>query len=171
MPLRQGISNTCDNRHMTQNFAEVKYTVLRPTSALLFIPLLVLALSSALLVFLLSRFTQVLEQQVILISFGILVFFFWLLPSISYLTKRITVTSNRVEIRSGLFGTKKVSGAWGEFTGVSLQRGFWARFIKAGDIHLHREFGTDLVISRIPQAKKLTKEFERFLASRRSVGQ
>ena len=67
---------------------------------------------------------------------------------------------------SGIFGTKTEEAAWGEVTGVSISRGVSAWLQGAGDVRLHREFGQDLVLARVPKAKKLSKEIEQFLAKR-----
>ena len=76
------------------------------------------------------------------------------------------MTSTRVVAHSGLFGTKTEEVAWGEVTGVSISRGVSAWLQGAGDVRLHREFGQDLVLTRVPRAKKLAKEIEEFLAKR-----
>lgn len=156
---------------MNSNFADEQYAVVRSSSGLLVLPLLALAISAALYIFLSSRFTEILQQQILLAVSAALVLFFWLIPSLRYLTNRTVLSRNRIVIRTGVFGSKQQTGAWGEFTGVSLQRGFFARLLKVGNIHLHREFGVDLVIPRVPNAKRLTKELERFLSLRVSVGQ
>jgi uncharacterized membrane protein YdbT with pleckstrin-like domain len=156
---------------VNENFSDEKLATVRSNSTLLVVPLFVLGVSSALFIFLTARFTEVLQQQIILAVSALVVLFFWLFPSLRYLTNRTTLTRNRVLVRTGIFGTKQQSAAWGEFTGVSLQRGFFARLMRAGNIHLHREFGVDLIIPRVPNAKKLTKELERFLATRSGVGQ
>ncbi|MEY4655732.1 MAG: hypothetical protein RL523_1131 [Actinomycetota bacterium] len=156
---------------VNSNFAEEQYAIVRSSSGLLLLPLILLAVSSALYIFLSSRFTEALQQQILLVGIASGVFFFWLIPSLRYLSNRSVLSSNRVVVRTGLFGTKQQTASWGEFTGVSLQRGFFARLNRAGNIHLHREFGVDLVIPRVPNAKKLTRELERFLASRVGMGQ
>jgi single-stranded DNA-specific DHH superfamily exonuclease len=71
-----------------------------------------------------------------------------------------------VVAHSGLFGTNTQEAAWGEVTGVSISRGVSAWLQGAGDVRLHREFGQDLVLTRVPKAKKLAKEIEQFLAKR-----
>jgi len=156
---------------VNENFSDEKLATVRSNSTLLVVPLFVLGVSSALFIFLTARFTEVLQQQIILAVSALVVLFFWLFPSLRYLTNRTMLTRNRVLVRTGIFGTQQQSAAWGEFTGVSLQRGFFARLMRAGNIHLHREFGVDLIIPRVPNAKKLTKELERFLATRSGVGQ
>ena len=74
-------------------------------------------------------------------------------------------------MHSGLFGTKTDEVPWGEITGVSISRGVTSWLQGAGDIRLHREFGQDLILKRVPRAKKLSKEIEQFLGKRaRSTG-
>lgn len=156
---------------MNSNFADEQYAVVRSSSGLLLFPLTALTIGSALYLFLSSRFTEGLQQQILLVAIALALFFFWLIPSFRFLSNRIVLTSNRVVVRTGLFGTKQQTASWGEITGVSLQRGFLARLSKAGNIHLHREFGVDLVLPRVPNAKKLTRELERFLTARVGMGQ
>lgn len=156
---------------MNSSFADERYAVVRSGSGLLIFPLMVLAATSALYIFLSARFSEALQEQILLGCCVSVIFFFWFLPSLRYLTNRSVLSSNQVVVRTGIFGTKLERAAWGEFTGVSLKRGFFAWLNRAGNIHLHREFGVDLVIPRVPRAKKLTRELEQFLSQRRGVGQ
>ncbi len=169
MPL--ATSSTCDNKNVSQTFTEQKYAVLRKSGTALVLPWLSLMAISGLTFFFYGRLTEVLHQQILFASAGVLALVLWLLPSLRFLTNRYEITSNRVVARSGFLGRKQSSVSWGEITGVSLTRGFLGLFTRSGNIHLHREFGVDLVLARVPKAKTLSRELERFLMMRTGVGQ
>jgi uncharacterized membrane protein YdbT with pleckstrin-like domain len=90
----------------------------------------------------------------------------WFIPSLRFFTNRYELTSTRAVVHSGLFGTKTEEVPWGEVTGVSISRGVSAWLQGAGDVRLHREFGQDIVLKRVPKAKKLSREIEQFLGKR-----
>jgi uncharacterized membrane protein YdbT with pleckstrin-like domain len=150
----------------SQSFEERSFVLLRRHGAALIYPVIFLLLDGALFFFLDPRLTESWQHQILLglvLTIGLLL---WFIPSLKFFTNRYELTSTRVVAHSGLFGTKTQEAAWGEITGVSISRGVSAWLQGAGDIRLHREFGQDLVLTRVPKAKKLSKEIEQFLAKR-----
>jgi uncharacterized membrane protein YdbT with pleckstrin-like domain len=150
----------------SQSFEEQSFVLLRRHGAALIYPVIFLFLDGALFFFLDSKLTESWQHQVLLgiiLTLGLLL---WFIPSLKFFTNRYELTSTRVVAHSGLFGTKTQEAAWGEITGVSISRGVSAWLQGAGDIRLHREFGQDLVLTRVPKAKRLVREIEQFLAKR-----
>ena len=145
--------------------------MVRRNQIALILPLLILALACAAYFFFAPKIIDALQKQLLLGGLAICALLFWLLPSIRMLTNRYELSSNRVIARSGLFGNKVAELAWGELTGVSVSRGFLAWLNRSGDIHLHREFGVDFVLKKVPRAKRLSREIEVFLAKRSGMGQ
>ena len=150
----------------SQSFEEQSFVLLRRHGAALIYPVIFLFLDGALFFFLDSKLTESWHHQILLgivLTLGLLL---WFIPSLKFFTNRYELTSTRVVAHSGLFGTKTQEAAWGEITGVSISRGVSAWLQGAGDIRLHREFGQDLVLTRVPKAKRLVREIEQFLAKR-----
>ena len=117
------------------------------------------------------KLTEVWQHQVLLIALLLIALLFWLLPSVRFFTNRYEITSNRVIVHRGLAGGKIEQVSWGELSGVSVSRGFGMWLRGAGNIHLHREFGVDLILHKVPRAKKLAREIETFMAGRIRVGE
>jgi hypothetical protein len=151
---------------VSNTFSEQKYAVVRQSSFALIVPCIFLAGFSALFFFFIPKISEVTYQQLITVAYALALLIFWLLPSIRFLTNRSELSSTRVISRTGLFGTKVDEVSWGELTGVSITRGFRGGLTGSGDIHLHREFGVDFVLRRVPRPKRLSREIESFLASR-----
>jgi uncharacterized membrane protein YdbT with pleckstrin-like domain len=150
----------------SQSFEEQSFVLLRRHGSALIYPVIFLFLDGALFFFLDPRLTEGWQHQILLglvLTLGLLL---WFIPSLKFFTNRYELNSTRVVAHSGLFGTKTQEAAWGEITGVSISRGVSAWLQGAGDVRLHREFGQDLVLTRVPKAKKLSKEIEQFLAKR-----
>jgi hypothetical protein len=66
-------------------------------------------------------------------------------------------------VYGGLVGRESDQASWNEINGVSVSKSFLSL---AGNIHLHREFGADLVLTKVGSAKKIGKAIEAHLASR-----
>ncbi len=149
-----------------QSFEEQNYVVLRRHGAALVFPIIGLSLVGALYFFVDWRLEEPWQHQAFLAAILLLGLFFWFIPSLKFFTNRYELTSTRAVVHSGLFGTKTEEVPWGEVTGVSISRGVSAWLQGAGDIRLHREFGQDVFLRRVPRAKKLSKEMELFLSKR-----
>lgn len=145
--------------------------LLRRHGSALSFPVAVLFLDAALYFFIDGRLTETWQHQALLALVLVLGLLFWFIPSLKFFTNRYELTSTRAVVHSGLFGTKTDEVPWGEITGVSISRGVTSWLQGAGDVRLHREFGQDLVLKRVPRAKKLSKEIEQLLGKRaRSAG-
>lgn len=146
-----------------KSFRETELSIIRKHGSALFLPVLLLGLVAALFFFLDSRFKLSWQHQTALsvaLVFGLI---FWLLPSIRYFGNRYVLTSNRIVIYSGLAGRESDQASWSEINGVSVSKSFLSF---SGDIHLHREFGQDLVLAKVGRAKKLSKAIEAHLVAR-----
>jgi len=174
VPLQQETFNTCDNSQVStsqSSFQEQSFVVLRRHGSALTLPVIVLFLDAALYLFVDWRLTETWQHQAFLAVVLIIGLLFWFIPSVKFFTNRYELTSSRAVVHSGLFGTKTDEVPWGEITGVSISRGVTSWLQGAGDVRLHREFGQDLILKRVPRAKKLSKELEQFLGKRsRSTG-
>ncbi len=172
MPLQQATFNTCDNSQVsnTQSFEEQKFVVVRSHGSTLLFPVVFVFGVGLLYFFVEWRLPEQWQKQALIGVCITAVIFLWLIPSIRFFTNRCEITSTRAVVRSGIFGTKTEEVPWGEVTGVSISRGVTAWLQGAGDIRLNREFGQDLVLKRVPKAKKLAKEIEQFLSKRSNSG-
>lgn len=155
----------------TNSFAERDFVVIRRHGSVLLFPTLLLGVVTAGFFFFDPQLTENWQHQVLLFAAIGLAVLFWLLPSVRFLTNRYEITSNRVIVHRGLFGSKVEQVAWGELSGVSVTRGFGMWIRGAGNLHLHREFGVDLILAKVPRAKKLAREFENYMNSRYRVGE
>lgn len=170
MPLPQETFNTCDNRDVsTTSFTETEYAVLRRHGSVLVFPVLVLGLIGAGFFFIDPKLSELWQHQTLLgVCLG-LGLFFWLFPSLRYFTNRYEITSNRVVIHKGLSGSKTEEVSWGEITGVSLSRGMLNWLRGSGNVKIHRENGTDLVLKEVPKAKRLVRDLESYLVQRQGM--
>jgi membrane protein YdbS with pleckstrin-like domain len=157
---------------ISESFQEQNFVLLRKHGSALVLPVVLLFIDAAIFFFVDWRMTETWQHQTLLgsvIVFGLL---FWFLPSVRFFTNRYELTSTRIVIHFGIFGTQVKEVPWGEITGVSVSRGVFSWMQRAGDLHLHREFGQDVVLKRAPRAKKLARDFELYLAGRsRHLGQ
>jgi uncharacterized membrane protein YdbT with pleckstrin-like domain len=150
----------------TQSFEELNFALLRRHGAALIYPVIFLCVDAGLFFFIDSKLTEIWQHQILLGLVLVIGLLLWFIPSLKFFTNRYELTSTRVVTHSGLFGIKTEEAAWGEITVVSISRGVSAWLQGAGDVRLHREFGQDLVLVRVPKAKKLSKEIEQFLSKR-----
>ena len=167
--MQQETFNTCDNSQVSvsqTSFQEQNFVLLRRHGSALTFPVLFLFIDAGLYFFVDWRLTETWQHQAFLGLILAIGLFFWFLPSLRFFTNRYELTSTRAVIHSGLFGTRTEEVPWGEVTGVSISRGVLSWFQGAGDLRLHREFGQDVVLRRVPRAKKLSKELEQFLGKR-----
>jgi len=74
-----------------------------------------------------------------------------------------------VVIHKGLSGSKTEEVSWGEITGVSLSRGMLNWLRGSGNVKIHRENGTDLVLKEVPKAKRLVRDLESYLVQRQGM--
>ena len=87
---------------------------------------------------------------------GVLVFVFWLLPSISYANTFVDITSTRIISRGGLFGRVRRELSWSQVTGIEYSR-------TKGIVILAVE-EPPLILTRMPRAKALAEELRATLA-------
>jgi uncharacterized membrane protein YdbT with pleckstrin-like domain len=147
-------------------FAEQDLAVIRKHGSVLFLPVILLGATGGVFFFVESKLNQSWQHQALLGFVLVFALIFWLLPSIRFFTNKYEITSNRVVVHKGLTGNRTEEAAWGELTGVSVSKSFGAWLRGAGDVRLHREFGSDLVLSGVPKAKRLSRDLELFMAKR-----
>ena len=87
---------------------------------------------------------------------GVLVFVFWLLPSISYANTFVDITSTRIISRGGLFARVRRELSWSQVTGIEYSR-------TKGIVILAVE-EPPLILTRMPRAKALAEELRATLA-------
>ena len=163
-------SNTCDNRSVSsQTFTETELVVIRRHGSVLILPVIILGLIGASFFFFEPKLSEVWQRQTLLILSLVLGLFFWLFPSLRYFTNRYEITSNRVVRHTGLTGSKTQEAAWGEISGVSLNRGLLNWLRGSGDVRLHRTAGSDLVLGEVPKATRLVKELESYINLRNGM--
>jgi uncharacterized membrane protein YdbT with pleckstrin-like domain len=146
-----------------KSFSETELSTIRQHGSALVFPVLSLGLIAALFFFVDPRVTLPWQHQTALAVCLVLVLIFWLLPSVRYFSNRYVLTSNRIVVYSGLVGRESDQASWNEINGVSVSKSFLSL---AGNIHLHREFGADLVLTKVGSAKKIGKAIEAHLATR-----
>jgi len=151
-------------------FTEIELVSVRKHGSALALSVFILGLDAAVFFFVDWRLADQLQHQILLSGCLLVALVFWLFPAIRFFTNRIEITTNRVVIHRGLTGSKTEEIPWGEITGVSVSRGFGSWLRGAGDLHLHREFGQDAILHRVPRAKKLSREFESYLVGRAKRG-
>lgn len=87
---------------------------------------------------------------------GVLIAFFWLLPSIRYATTFVDITSTRIISRGGLFARVRRELSWSQVTGIEYSR-------TKGIVILVGE-EPPLILTRMPRAKALAEELRATLA-------
>lgn len=148
----------------TENSAsEKELTSLRRHGSALVIPVLLLGVIASLFFFLDSRSTLPWQHQTVLAVALLCGLIFWLLPSVRYFTNRYVLSSNRIVIYRGLTGKEADQASWNEINGVSVSKSLMS---VSGNIHLHREFGQDLVLTNVASSKKICRAIEAHLALR-----
>lgn len=144
--------------------SETEFATLRRHGSSLVMPVLLLGVLAAVFFFLDPRLPEAWQHQVLLGAVLVAVFLLWLVPSIRYFTNRYVISSNRIVIYRGLTNKVLDQVSWNEISGVSVSKSLISL---SGDIQIHREFGQDLVLKRVFKAKRLVKEIERYLVTRR----
>ena len=87
---------------------------------------------------------------------GVLVFVFWLLPSIRYANTFVDITSTRIISRGGLLARVRRELSWSQVTGIEYSR-------TKGIVILAGE-EPPLILTRMPRAKALAEELRATLA-------
>lgn len=91
---------------------------LRPRLSRLWWPTLVLACCSAVFGFFVGKQLDGLLQQFLYPGLGVILFFFWLLPNLSYLGTFVDVFDGQLVARRGMFGSKRTV-KYGEIESIS----------------------------------------------------
>lgn len=142
---------------MSQSFIESRRVArIRPRAIRLFLPFLVLALAC----FAVSFYNGRLPEQWMTIALysvaGAVVFIFWLIPVLRYLSSYVDVFTTRVLYRAGLMGQRRSEANFGQVTDVRLGDG--------RRIQLTLTDGEIVELPALPKAKKLVAEIQSLVA-------
>lgn len=99
----------------------------------LLLPFLVLFVSSATIGLSIDRLTETWQINLLWSVSGVLVFLFWLIPVVRWLTTWIELTNNRIVYRRGWFGTKTKDISYFEIASVSTSKGKLVVLLKSGE--------------------------------------
>lgn len=137
--------------------AEERLARLRPRVGKLFFPMLVLFLAAFTLSFFSGRLTEQWQTITLLSLSGAVVFLFWFIPMINYLSTFLEVTTTRVVYRKGLFGQQRREVSISSIQNVELTKG--------RSITITAEGQEPLVLTGIPKHKLVAVEIDRLAAS------
>lgn len=137
--------------------AEQRIARLRPRGSKLFLPNLFLFVACFAMAFFGGRLTEQWQYTVLWIVSGSLVFFFWLIPLLRFMSTFLEVTTTRVLYRSGLMGQKRREVSLAHIKDVQLAKGRTISIVIDGQ--------EPLVIPGIPKHKTVAVEIDRLAAA------
>lgn len=137
--------------------AEQRLARIRPRGSKLFLPTLFLFVASFAMAFFSGRLAEAWQYNVLWISCGSVVFFFWLLPILGFMSTYLEVTTTRVLYRSGLLGQKRREVSLTKIKDVQLTKGRTISIVIDGQ--------EPLVIPGIPKHKTVAVEIDRLAAA------
>ena len=104
-----------------------------------------------------GRLAEAWQYNVLWISCGAVVFFFWFIPLLRYLSTFLEVTTTRVLYRSGLLGQKRREVSLTQIKDVQLTKGRTISIVIDGQ--------EPLVVPGIPKHKTVAIEIDRLAAA------
>jgi hypothetical protein len=137
--------------------AEQRLARIRPRGSKLFLPNLFLFLTCFAMGFFSGRLAEAWQYNVLWISCGAVVFFFWFIPLLRYLSTFLEVTTTRVLYRSGLLGQKRREVSLTQIKDVQLTKGRTISIVIDGQ--------EPLVVPGIPKHKTVALEIDRLAAA------
>lgn len=137
--------------------AEQRIARLRPRGSRLFLPNLVLFLTSFVAAFFSGRLSEQWHYTVLWSVCGAIAFLFWLIPLLRYLSTYLEVTTTRVLFRSGLLGQNRRELSLTQIKDVQITKGRSISIIVDGQ--------EPLVIRGIPKHKTVALEIDRLAAA------
>mgnify|MGYP002145234598 FL=1 len=137
--------------------AEQRIARIRPRGSKLFLPNLLLFVACFALAFLSGRLAEQWQYTVLYIICGSVVFFFWVIPMLRFMSTFLEVTTTRVLYRSGLLGQKRREVSLTQIKDVQLTKGRTISIVVDGQ--------EPLVIAGIPKHKMVAVEIDRLAAA------
>jgi membrane protein YdbS with pleckstrin-like domain len=136
---------------------EQRIARLRPRGSKLFFPNLFLFAACFAMAFFTGRLTEPWQYNVLWIVCGSVVFFFWFIPLLRFMSTFLEVTTTRVLYRSGLLGQKRREVSLTQIKDVQLTKGRTISIVIDGQ--------EPLVIAGIPKHKTVAVEIDRLAAA------
>ena len=137
--------------------SEQRIARIRPRGSKLFLPNLFLFLVCFVAAFFSGRLTEQWQNILLWSVCGAVVFFFWFIPLLRFMSTFLDVTTTRVLYRSGLMGQKRSEVSLTQIKDVQLTRGRTITIIIDGQ--------DPLVIPGIPKHKMVAVEIDRLAAA------
>jgi uncharacterized membrane protein YdbT with pleckstrin-like domain len=137
--------------------AEQRIARIRPRGSKLFFPNLFLFAACFAMAFFTGRLTEPWQYNVLWIVCGSVVFFFWFIPLLRFMSTFLEVTTTRVLYRSGLLGQKRREVSLTQIKDVQLTKGRTISIVIDGQ--------EPLVITGIPKHKTIAVEIDRLAAA------
>ncbi|MCU1476591.1 MAG: hypothetical protein JWQ64_1284 [Subtercola sp.] len=125
----------------------------RPHARRLFWPTILLIAVAVACGYFLGRFAEEWQNLTALGVAAALVFFFWLLPFVSWLAHRYTVTTRRVIVVRGLFVRERQEVSLRRGFDVTLRRRGLQALFRTGDVTIHSGSEHPLVMRDVPDAR------------------
>jgi membrane protein YdbS with pleckstrin-like domain len=125
----------------------------RPHARRLFWPTVLLIAVAVACGYFLGRFPEQWQNLTALGVAAALVFFFWLLPFVSWLAHRYTVTTRRVIVVRGLFVRERQEVSLRRGFDVTLRRRGLQALFRTGDVTIHSGSEHPLVVRDVPDAR------------------
>jgi membrane protein YdbS with pleckstrin-like domain len=137
--------------------AEQRIARIRPRGSKLFFPSNLLFAACFALAFFGGRLAEQWQYTVLYIVAGSVVFFFWFIPLLRFMSTFLDVTTTRVLYRSGLLGQKRREVSLTQIKDVHLTKGRSISIVVEGQ--------EPLVIAGIPKHKMVAVEIDRLAAA------
>lgn len=148
---------TCDTIKAMSFLAEQRIARIRPRASKLFLPNLFLFLACFAAAFFGGRLTEQWQNILLWSLCGAVVFLFWFIPLLRFVSTFLEITTTRVLYRSGLLGQKRSEVSLTQIKDVQLTRGRTISIIIDGK--------EPMVVPGIPKHRMVAVEIDRLAAS------
>lgn len=124
---------------------------LRPHGRVLFLPTLILIATVGVTAYYAGNLEEEWENNALLIGAAAIVVLFWLLPTLSWLSRRYVITSRRIVARHGLFVHTRQELLHSRGYDVRVRRSAVQRMFRTGTVEVRSGSDRALVLRDIPR--------------------
>lgn len=142
---------------------------LRPHARALFWPSLVLIATSGAVGYFAGRLTEVWEIMLLWSAAGVALLLLFLLPLVSWLSRRYTVTTRRLIIRRGFFVRVRQELLHTRGYDVSVKRNWLQSVFRSGEVTINSGLDHPVVLRDVPKADQVQRALSELMERTQSI--